>query len=198
MLRLGVMTDLDDTYQRLARRWTHEQLAARYRDVEHRGAAADDARPDVASRPIALVAAAIPPAAAMSVAVHVLHVLPGGARGGAFEGLTVTAENSAAGALHQAHRALELDGQRQGYTTGEWLPTIYDIAAGLLESARANDDPPTLVGAAQDSISWLSQAVLELDQGSPEAPGTLAEALARLLTVSAFAVEAGGPQRASE
>jgi hypothetical protein len=93
--------------------------------------------------------------------------------------------------------ALELDAQGQGYTAGGWLPTVYDAAARLLESARPDDDPPSLVRASQDAISWLSQAVVEFDQGSAETSGTRAGALARLLTVYVFAGEAARPQGAS-
>ena len=85
----------------------------------------------------------------------------------------------------------KLDGAAHGYTADEWLPTVYDITAELLEPARLDSDPPTLVRAAQDAISWLSRAVVELDQDSAERPTTLAEALARLLTGWVFAEAAG-------
>jgi hypothetical protein len=197
MLRLGAMIDLDDTYRRLAHRWTQQQLASRYRDAERQGASDEDAAAEELSRPITLVAAAIPPSASMSVAVHVLHVLPKSARDGLSGKLVATAERNAADALGRCHRALELDGQTQDYTAGEWLPVVYEIAAELLESARPEADPPTLVKAAQDAIGWLSRAVIELDQGSAEVAETLAEALARLLAVSVFAAEAGRSQTAS-
>ena len=48
-----------------------------------------------------------------------------------------------------------------------------------------------LVQAAQETISWLSQAVVDLHQDSAEVPSALAEALARLLAASVFAAEAG-------
>jgi len=43
------------------------------------------------------------------------------------------------------------------------------------------------VRQAQEAISWLSRAVLELDEDSPEAPSTLSDALARLLSLWVFA-----------
>jgi hypothetical protein len=38
----------------------------------------------------------------------------------------------------------------------------------------------------QEAISWLSRAIAELDEGSEEAPTSLAETLARLLAVWTF------------
>ena len=39
---------------------------------------------------------------------------------------------------------------------------------------------------AQEAIGWLSRAIAELDEGSAEAPTSLAETLARLLAVWTF------------
>ena len=69
------------------------------------------------------------------------------------------------------------------HTAHQWLPLVYDIAGPLLETARLNEQPPTLVRQTQEAISWLSRAPLEIDQDSAEAPTALADALARLLTV---------------
>jgi hypothetical protein len=44
-----------------------------------------------------------------------------------------------------------------------------------------------MVREAQDAISWLSRALIELDRDSAETPDTLNEALARLLAVWVFA-----------
>jgi hypothetical protein len=181
------MVDLEDTYRRLASGWTREQLAACYRDAEqHRARSTGDDHEPLA-RPIAVLASAIPPAATLDVAINALHLLPRGNTGSvsekalASELLDVAGEN-AADALHRVHRVLEIDGSTHDYTAEEWLPTIYDITAELLGSARLDTEPPTLVQAAQDTVSWLSRAVVELDQDSAETPNTLAEALARLLT----------------
>jgi hypothetical protein len=48
-----------------------------------------------------------------------------------------------------------------------------------------------VVREAQDAISWLSRAVIELDKGSAEAANTLSEARGRLLAVWVFAQTAG-------
>jgi hypothetical protein len=185
------MIDLDETYRRLARSGTPEQLAAGYQEAAQRGTAlADMAQVDDLIRPIAVLATAIPPAATLNVAIHLIHMLPDGARASLFEELITTAEKSAADALHRCHHALELDSEDHGYTAEEWLTTIYDITTPLLESAHRDAEPPTVVRQAQEAISWLSRSIAELDERSAEAPAAIAEALARLLMVWLFADQA--------
>ncbi|MGN6870093.1 MAG: hypothetical protein ACTHMY_17005 [Solirubrobacteraceae bacterium] len=91
-----------------------------------------------------------------------------------------------ADALHRCHRALEFDGADHDYTAAEWLLAVYDIAGSLLRSARLNAEPPALVQATQETTSWLSRSIAELDEGSEEASNSLAETLARLLAVWIF------------
>jgi hypothetical protein len=127
--------DLDDTYRRLARPWSREQLADLYRAADERGARGFGAEDDDVIRPVALLATAFPRAATLSVAIHVLHALPPGARGTVGQELVDTAERNAGDVLSRCHRALELDGAGRGYTTDEFLPIVYETAAALLESA---------------------------------------------------------------
>ena len=134
-----------------------------------------------------MVASALPPAATLDVAVYVLHLLRNSARGDLARRLVDNAKQSAAAALHRCHRALGLDGPAHSYTVEEWLPVVCDRAAELLKSARLNEEPPTIVREAQDTISWLSHALIELDQDSAETANALSEALARLLAVWVFA-----------
>jgi hypothetical protein len=89
-------------------------------------------------------------------------------------------------ALGCCQRALELDGADRGYHAEEWLPTVCDIAGPLLQSARQETEPPTLVQVTQEAISWLSRAIAEFEQRSEEAPTSHAETLARLLAVWTF------------
>jgi hypothetical protein len=63
---------------------------------------------------------------------------------------------------------------------------VCDIAGPLLQSARLDVDPPTLVQITQETISWLSRAIAEFDEGSEEAPTSLVESLARLLAAWTF------------
>jgi hypothetical protein len=96
------------------------------------------------------------------------------------------AQRNVVDALGRCERALELDGADHDYRAEEWLPTVCDIAGPLLQSARLDAEPPTLVQVTQDTIAWLSRAIAELDEGSEEAPTSLAETLARLLAVWTF------------
>lgn len=182
------MIDLDDTYRRLARSWTEQQLAASYQAAAHRGTGlVDTSQGDHATRPIALLATAIPPTATLNVAIHMLHVLPDTTRGVLPDELASTAEKNAADALHRCHRALELDSEHHRYTTDEWLTTVYDIAIPLLESARRDQEPPTVVCQAQEAVSWQARSIIELDRGSVGTTAAIAETVARLLTVWLFA-----------
>jgi hypothetical protein len=128
----------------------------------------------------------MPPAATVNTAIHLLHALPKDAEGGLPEQLLEIAHRNAAGALDRCHEAFELDGAHRGYSVDEWLPIVYDIAGPLLQSARLDTEPPTLVQITQEAISCLSRAIAEFDEGSKDAPTSLAETLARLLAVWTF------------
>jgi hypothetical protein len=183
--------DISQTYRRLANRWTHDQLAARYAAANRRGEQLLGEAPDGApERPIAILATTIPSTATLSVAIHVLHALPDGVRGALAEGLLDTAETNAADALHRCHRALELDGLGHSYTAEEWLPVIYDIAGPLLESSRLDSEPPSVVRHAQEAVRWLSTSIACLDEDSRETAAALADTLGRLLAVSVFTTAA--------
>ena len=181
------MLSLDATYSRLAGPWSHEQLAARYREANRHGEQAIEDVQEVSDRPISLLATGIPASASFSVAIHVLHVLPTSARGELAKQLVDTAEKNAADVLHRCHLALELDGRAHDYAADEWLPVVYDVATPLLESARLDREPPSVVQHAQEAVHWLASAVINLDQDSAETPAALADALGRLLIVCVFA-----------
>jgi hypothetical protein len=180
------MSDLSATYERLARPWTHDQLAARYQDAIRRGEQALQNERDALPRPISLLAIAIPPSASLTVAIHVIHALPVAAGHDLAQHLLDTAGKNAANAMHLFHQALELDGLTHGYSPADWLAVVYDIAAQLLESARLDQEPPSLVQHAQDAVGWLASAVIDLDQDAPEISAALADGLGRLLTLSVF------------
>jgi GNAT superfamily N-acetyltransferase len=185
----GTVIDLRATYQRLARPWTHEQLADHYLTAkQHREHGSEDPEQGVLSRPISALATAIPSSASLSVAIHVLHVLPDTARSGLAEQLLDTAEENAADVMHRCHRALERDGRDHDYTADEWLPVVYDVAAPLLESARLDLDrePPSVVQHVQDGVRWLASAIVNLDRDSAETPTALTDTLARLLATLVF------------
>ncbi|MEO8965984.1 MAG: hypothetical protein ABI427_00270 [Solirubrobacteraceae bacterium] len=181
------MLDLYATYEQLTRPWSHEQLAAHYRDAKRRGAQTVQHTQKVPDRPISLLATGIPASASVSVAIHVLHALPTSARGELAQHLVNTAGTNAADLLHRCHLALELDGRAHDYAAHEWLPVIYDVAAPLLLSARLDREPPSVVQHAQDAVHGLASAVINLDQDSTETPAALADALGHLLIVCVFA-----------
>jgi hypothetical protein len=177
--------DLNNTYRQLATTWTRDQLETCYRSAERRAAQSpDDTGAKTGALP--LVAAAIPPSATTSVAIHILHALPQSASGEPRQQLLTTASRNAASALRRCHLALERDGAAHGYRVEEWLPVITDIAGRVLQSARLDDDPPTIVEQAGQAIAWLSRAVVELHEDSTDTPTSLSEALARLLVVWIF------------
>lgn len=182
------MIDLSQTYRHLARAWTEDELALRYAAANRRGEQLVAMAPGtIPERPIALLATAIPSAATLSVAVHLVHALPDGPRAKLADELLATTETNAADALHRCHRALELDGLPHGYTADEWLPVIYDAAASLLESSRLEHEPPSLVRHTQEAVRWLSSSITCLDEDSRDAPAAITDTLARLLVVYVFA-----------
>jgi hypothetical protein len=181
------MSDLTAAYDRIGRGWTHEQLADQYRKAKRRGERMPECDEDhLLHRPIAMLATAVPACATLSVAIHVIHLLPTGDHG-LVDQLLDTAETSGAVALHRCHQALELDGRAHDYTADDWLPAVYDIAAPLLETARLNREPPSLVEQAQEAVRWLSRAIVDLDDDAPDATSAIADALGRLLALHVFA-----------
>jgi hypothetical protein len=180
------MIDLNNTYRQLANTRTQDELEARYQDAERCGAEPREETGGAPTGALPLVATAIPPSATTSVAIHILHALPDSAPGEPQQQLLTTASRNAASALRRCHLALERDGAAHDYRTKEWLPVITDIASRLLQSARLDKDPPTVVEQAQDAISWLSRAVVQLHDDSAEAANAVLEALARLLVVWVF------------
>lgn len=184
----STVIDLAQTYRDLSRSWTHEELAVHYTAANRRGEQLlSEATHTAPQRPIALLATAIPSAATLSVAIHLLHALPPGVRGTLAGELLDRAETNAADALRRCHRALELDGHAHGYIADEWLPVIYDAATPLLESSRLDQEPPSLVRQTQEAVRWLSSSIACLDEDRREAPAALTDTLARLLVVCVFA-----------
>jgi hypothetical protein len=77
MLPEGPMTDVSATYDRLARRWTHEQLSDHFHRARRRGEELPECDQDhLIRRPIAMLATAVPSCATLSVAIHGIHVMP--------------------------------------------------------------------------------------------------------------------------
>jgi hypothetical protein len=180
------VNDLGDIYRRLATPRTQQELADDYRTALRQAASIAAGSASEFARPIPLLAAAIPPAATVNTAIHTLHALPSDVEGELCGQLLEISQRNVLKALGGCQRALELDGDDHGYHAEEWLSAVYEIAGSLLQSARPDAEPPTLVQITQEAISWLSRAIAEFDQRSEEAPTSLVETLARLLTVWTF------------
>jgi hypothetical protein len=188
------MSDLTSAYEQLARRWTHEQLAGQYHQAKRRGEQLPECdRDHLIRRPIAMLASAVPACASLSVAIHVIHVLPATGALPLRDQLLRNAENNSAVTLHRCHQALELDGQAHDYNADEWLPAVYDIAGPLLQAARLNRDPPSFVEQAQEAVRWLSRAIVDLDEDSPDTAAALVDGLGRMLALHVFAEVAREP-----
>jgi len=182
------MSDLTAAYDRLSRGWTHEELARRYRDAKRRGEQLPECdQDDLIRRPTTLLASAVPACASLSVAIHVIHVLPASGDLALRDRLLRNSENNSAVALHRCHRALELDGQAHDFRADEWLLAVYDTAAPLLETARLSREPPSLVEQAQEAVRWLSRAIIDLDGDAPDAAAAIVDALGRMLALHVFA-----------
>jgi hypothetical protein len=189
------MSDLTAAYDRLTRGWTHEELAGRYSHAQRRGEQLPECQQDrLIRRPIAMLASAVPACASLTVAIHVIHVLPATGALALRDQLLRNAENNSAVALYRSYQALELDGQAHDYTADEWLPTLYDIAAPLLEAARLDREPPSLVEQGQEAVRWLSRAIVDLDEDSPDAAAALVDGLGRMLALRVFAEMAREPK----
>lgn len=188
------MTDLSVTYERLARRWTHEQLADHYHQATRRGAELPECAEDhVIRRPIAMLATAVPACATLSVAIHVIHMLPPTGDPRLADQLLAYAQRNSAVALHRCHQALDLDGRAHDYRADEWLPAVHDIAVPLLEAARLSREPPSLVEHAQEAVRWLARAIIDLDREAPGAAAAIADAAGRILALYVFGDVAGHP-----
>ncbi len=187
------LTSLDSTYRSLARSWSAEELADRYRAAYERGAADLPAGEEPSDRPIALLATAIPRLISLAVAANVLPLLPTGTHDGAAvaDELIATIDTTATGALHRADLALQGDGRSRGYDADEWLPLAYEQVADWLEHASAAGDPPPAIDHAQQAGRFAALAIGSLDRDAPSVPEAISDCLAHLLFVCVLADEAG-------
>jgi hypothetical protein len=185
------MSPIRAIYEQIARFWTHEELAKRFdearRQAEQPSPSAYD---DRAQTPVAILASAVPALAAVSVATHVIHALPAASDRGLLDHLLLNVEKNADVALQRMHRALELDGVTHGYTADEYLPAVYEIAAGLLESARLDREPPSVVEEATAAVGWLSQAIIDVEGDALDSTAAIVDGLGRALALEVFAAVA--------
>jgi hypothetical protein len=182
------MSPVRALYEQIARPWTHEELAKRFDEARrHAGQPSPTDYDDRAETPVAILASAVPALAAVSVAIHVIHALPAASDRGLLDDLLLNVEKNADVALQRMHRALELDGLTHGYTAAEYLQAVYEIAAGLLESASFDCEPPSLVEEATAAVGWLSQAIVDVDQDALDTTAAIVDGLGRTLALEVFA-----------
>jgi hypothetical protein len=118
----------------------------------------------MASRPSATVGNAeleLPsagyPSATVNMAIQARHALPKQVLGELAAQLLEMP--NVIEALGSCQRRLELDGADPVYHTDEWLPSVYDIARPLVQSAGSDTEPAILVQVTQDTVGWLSRAM---------------------------------------
>jgi hypothetical protein len=69
------------------------------------------------------------------------------------------------------------------------------VAAGRLRhrcaapqgTARLTREPPSLVEQAQEAVRWLSRAIVDLDEDSPDAAAAIVDGLGRVFALHVFA-----------
>jgi hypothetical protein len=181
------VNDLDATYRSLTRPWQPDELAHRYRAAYQRGASDLPADEKTPTRPLGLLATAVPRLISLAVAANVLHILPTAATTVADE-LLSTLDQTATGSLHRCHLALAACGHDTSTDGGkQWLPYIYDEAAHHLHALSHTARPPSLIHHAQEAGRYTAIAIGHLDRDTTRAPEAISDALGHLLTVSVFA-----------
>jgi hypothetical protein len=181
------VNDLDTTYRTITRSWQPDELADRYRAAYQRGASDLPASEKPPTRPLGLLATAVPRLISLAVAANILHILPTAATTVSDE-LLSTLDQTATGSLHRCHLALaacEHDTSTDG--AKQWLPYIYDEAAHHLHALSQTARPPSLIHHAQQAGRYTAIAIGLLDRDATRAPEAISDGISHLLTVSVFA-----------
>src|ERR1700722_17749962 len=138
------MVDLPVAYRSVAsRQWPHDRLAghdlaARQRSISDLPAG----RVAPADHPIVFVADAMPRLTSLTVAAHLLHVLPPSEPSrDASKQLLQTVDTASAGSLHRVHLALAAAEDQHSNDPDGWEPLIYDETAQLLNGAESTAAP---------------------------------------------------------
>jgi len=178
------MLDLPAAYRSVTSRpWPHDRLAGHDLAARQRGNGdLPVGRVAPADHPIVFVADAMPRLTSLTVAAHLLHVLPPSepSRETADELLQVV-DAASAGSLHRVHLALAAVDQQQADDADGWEPVIYDESSGLLHGFESTPTP--LIAYSEHAGQLAASAIEALDLDNPSAPETLADCLARLLAI---------------
>ena len=191
------MIDLPSVYGDLARPFTLEQLERGYRDALRRGE--PDLPPgDPGTRPIGLLATAIPRLNSATIAAYVIEVFPSvqdSPEGDALhEQMLDILERTSTGALLRCHLALDAELTATGHDLADpdnavedWLPLAFEEAQSVLPSLKRRQDDQAVHGVAQEATIWLANSIDLIDAHDDHRIHALTDTLARLLTLTMFA-----------
>jgi len=193
--RALTVINLPTVYRDLLRPWPPSELEPFYATALRRGE--HDLPKAPGTRPLGLLATAIPRLNSLVVAVYAIHVVTPSLAPEATALHTTMLDitrSASAGGLLGCHLALtaELAACADELPAGDetadaWLPVILDNADAALAAMGPTDEPPPAYALAQDAASWVARAIELIDQQHPDRIGALTEALARLLAISVFA-----------
>jgi hypothetical protein len=192
--------DLPSVYGDLARPFDVEQLEREYRDALRRGEA--DLPPgDPGTRPLGLLASAIPRLNAATIAAYVIEVFPAVAdspEGDALHDQRLnTFEHVTTGALLRCHLAMDAELTRSDHGTDadaeqveDWFPLLFEEAQSILPTFQGRREDQPLHGVAEDATVWLANAIDLIDARDDNRIHVLSDCLARLLAMTIFATAA--------
>jgi hypothetical protein len=178
------MVDLPAAYRSVtSRQWPHDGLAGHDLAARQRGISDLPAgRFAPADHPIVFVADAMPRLTSLTVAAHLLHVLPPSEPSrDASEELLQAVDAASAGSLHRVHLALAAAEDQHSNDPDGWEPLIYDETARLLHGVESTAAP--LIAYSEHAGQLAASAIAALDLDNPSAQETLADCLARLLAI---------------
>ena len=178
------MVDLPAAYRSVAsRQWPHDRLAGHDLAARQRGISDLPVGPVApADHPIVFVAAAMPRLTSLTVAAHLLHVLPPSEPSrDASKELLQAVDAASAGSLHRVHLALAAAEYQHSNDPAGWEPLIYDETAQLLHGLESTAAP--LIAYSEHAGQLAASAIQALDLDNPSAQETLADCLARLLAI---------------
>ena len=194
------MIDLPSVYGDLGRPFSFAELERDYRDALRRGEP-DLPEGDPGTRPISLLATAIPRLNTATIAAYVIEVFPAvqdSPEGDALhEQMLDTFERTSTGALLRCHLALDAELSATGdelpdpdNDVEDWFPLLFEEAQSVLPSLKRRQDETPLHGAAQEATIWLANAIDLIDAHDDNRIHALTDCLARLLALTMFATVA--------
>lgn len=173
--------DLPDTYRAVAHPWPADRLAAHDDAARGRGRALVGDH-DLPERPIGLLATAGPRLTALTVAAHLLHLLPAtGLDPELDEDLLRSLDDNAADSLYRVHLARLAHGEDDDLD--EWQPLLYEEAGNLLEVTSPDAEPRPLIEHAEHADRLAAAAIGALEGDSGPAMEMLVDCHARLLAI---------------